>query len=162
LVLQLVMIALLVWIGLNVRAIRKAVETPATATSTIDTADTDDTAPVPAPAPQPVQAEKETPEGRLHRIAQALAAKPPQGIRVGAVVLDESTETLARAAVEVSLRLNGCFAKTEAIDGKLSAAEQKALRTCAELRDDRLVSGSGQIDAARAIAWLERTVSPAR
>src|SRR5437764_1944424 len=151
---QIAVLALLFWIGLEVNGIRKAmpsnpVSAPVTATATTST--------IPAPAPAPVR-EPESPAARVARIAQALAARPPQGIRVKAASITDSG-SLARPAVRVVLRRNGCFSHSEAVDGKISAAEQRAIRNCTVLRSERLVNSRGEIDEARAIAWLERTLS---
>jgi hypothetical protein len=144
--LQLLVIVLLAWILWEVRAIRKNTAPRAPEPAAITTS-----APVPAPAPV-------VEENPIRDLARALVANPPTGIRVGPAALDESRETLARVAVEVFMRRNNCFNRAEAVDGKISAAEQRAIRTCTSLRNERLVSTSGQIDVARAIAWLERTL----
>ena len=160
---QIAVLALLFWIALEVRGIRKAMPAnPAPADATTTTTTTALTpAPAPAPVPQPIHEsiqEPETPAARVARIAQTLATRPPQGIRVNAAAIVDAP-SLARAAVEIVLRRNGCFNRAEAVDGKLSAAEQRAIRNCSALRNERLVNARGEIDEARAIAWLERTLS---
>lgn len=151
---QVAALALLFWIGLEVRGIRNAMPSnPAAAPVTTTTR----TEPANTHVPQPVE-EPETPAARVARIAQTLAARPPQGVRVNAAAIVDAP-SLARAAVEVALRRNGCFRGSEAVDGKLSAAELRAMRSCSALSTERLVNARGEIDAPRAIDWLERALS---
>jgi hypothetical protein len=155
-------IALLAWIAVNVHLIRKTLreQSPAApaVSETIEPVTTG-TAPAAAVAEDPSR-------NRVPRIAAALAARPVRGIRVNAPVLDEiarggsdAPEQLARVAIEVFLRRNGCYARTEAADGRLSTNETRAARNCAVLQDQRLMNGSAP-DTERAIAWLERTIAP--
>ena len=44
------------------------------------------------------------------------------------------------------------------MDGKFSTAEGKAIRNCATLQDERLMTSVTEPDDARAIEWLERMV----
>lgn len=161
LVFQILVLTLLGWIAWNANAIRKAMPParpvePATVTST---AAAEPAAPPPAvPASQP-ETVTESPDARAQRLAIALATRPPQGIRVSAALRDAQADGVARAAVEIFLRRNGCFHSSEAVDGQFSAAELKAVRSCAALRKARLVTAGGQIDADRAIAWLEHLLS---
>jgi len=156
---QIAVLALLFWIALEVRGIRKVMPTPDEPAITTTTAAT--STPAPAPVPQPIHEsiqEPETPAARVSRIASTLAARPPQGIRVNPAAIVDAP-SLARAAVEVVLRRNNCYSRTEAVDGKLSAAEQRAVRNCSALRNERLVNTRGEIDETRAVAWLERALS---
>jgi len=150
-------LALLVWIAVNVHLIRKAtvVQPSAPAATTTSTDE---------PSPAPVFEAGITP-ARIRRIANSLAAKPPRNIRVSDAVLSDiarggadSTGKLARVAIEVFLRTNGCFARTEPVDGKFSTAEGRAIRTCALLQDERLMTSGLEPDTSRAIDWLDRTV----
>jgi hypothetical protein len=145
-VFQAAVLALLVWIALEVRVIRK---------NTVPRPEPVEPAPAPISSPPPAA---EDPNARIRELARALKARPPQGIRLAAAAVIDDDETLSRAAVEIALRRNGCVSRAEAIDGKISAAEQRAIRACTALRTERLVGSTGQIDAARAIAWLERTL----
>jgi hypothetical protein len=152
---QIASLGLLFWIALEVRGIRNAMpQKPGAAPPPVSATTT---AAEYAPVPQPVEA-PETPAARVARIAQTLAARPPQGIRVDPAAIVDAP-SLARAAVEVVLRRNGCVKGSEAVDGKLSAAEQRAMRTCRALSSERLVNARGEIDAPRAIDWLERALS---
>jgi hypothetical protein len=149
---RIAVLALLFWIGLELRDIRDQ-KPPGPAAEPVTT-----TTVVPAAPPPPVSssaAEPESPAARVARIARTLAANPPQGIRVSHTAALGDSRALANAAVEVFLRRNGCFNRAEAVDGKISAAEQRAIRTCAALHNERLVNNRGEIDEARAIAWLE-------
>jgi hypothetical protein len=160
-----IVIALLAWIGFNVHQIRKSMApqtTPITAAT--ETASTDTEAPIEpgTQAPTPT---------RQQRIAQALAAQPPQGIHIDAAVLDSiahdaagSTIALARVAIEIFLRRNNCYQRTDTVDGKLSTAEQRAIRTCTALTTRRLVGRDGEPSTERAIDWLDQslTTSPSR
>ena len=71
----------------------------------------------------------------------------------------DASDKLARVAIEIFLRTNACFARTETVDGKFSTAEGRAIRNCATLQDERLITTGTEPDTARAIEWLERTVS---
>ena len=144
----LAVLALLGWIGFNVHLIRKAV-----------------TAERALPAPVVPTVEEESPATRLSRIAAALPTRLPRGIRVNETVLNEiaqggpnAEEQLARVAVEIALRRNGCHPRTEAADGRLSTAEQRAIRTCTALQEERLMRNATEPGTARAIAWVEGVV----
>jgi hypothetical protein len=152
------MLALVAWIAFNVNLIRKATtaETPAAAVVSA-TAE---------PQPSPVPEDDVLPT-RIPRLAAALSTQPLRGIRVGEAVLTDITQggadaddKLGRVAIEIFLRRNACFPRTEAADGRFSTAEQRAIRTCAVLQNERLMSGL-QPDTARALDWLERVLSPA-
>jgi hypothetical protein len=160
---QIAVLALLAWIAWNVNVIRKATvpthpEPAAAVESTTTQPETHtDVAPVYEP---------DLSRTRIRRLATVLTDRPPQGIRFNATVRDEiarggtdATGKLARVAIEVFLRHNGCFARTEVVDGKLSAAELRAIRNCAVLQDERLMKDATDPDVARAIDWLERTVA---
>ena len=158
---HLAVLGLLAWIALNVNIIRKAIVTPqnAPATTTVTTSSPD------IPTPAPVFETGLTP-ARLRRIGTALTTKPPRNIRVSDAVLREiarddtnTTGQLARVAIEIFLRTNGCFARTEAVDGKFSTAEGRAIRNCATLQDEKLMTSGIEPNTTRAIEWLERTVS---
>ena len=144
-------LVLLAWIAWNVNTIRKrtAVPTdePAPTTTTVS----------PTPAPAPV-ADEPAADPRLVRIGTALAARPPRNVRISDAALAEAAKgdanTLARVAIEIFLRRNNCFPRTEIVDGRLSTAEERAIRNCASLQDERLVK-NGQPDQPRAITWLE-------
>lgn len=151
---QLAVLALLGWIGWNVHMIRKAAEQPRVVPAAV--AEPSLAEPVAAP-PEP-----DTERTRIRRIAAALAANPPSGIRINdAVLRNSNADTLARVAVEIFIRRNRCITRADAVDGVLSAAELRAARACAVLQDERLMSGT-QPDVPRAIAWLERTAGIAR
>ncbi|HEX6085060.1 MAG TPA: hypothetical protein VF266_11080 [Thermoanaerobaculia bacterium] len=132
-VLRLVMIALLAWIGWNVHQMRRTTP-PATA--------------------QPVTTTTETqppPLTREQRLIEALSTRPPQGMQIQPAALDD----LPRTAIEIFLRRNNCFARTEPVDGKFSAAEQRAIRTCRSLATQRLMRTGIEPNDERALAWLE-------
>jgi hypothetical protein len=156
---RIAVLALLFWIALELRDIRDQ-KPPPPAAEPVTT--TTAASVVPAPAPPPATssaAEPESPATRIARIARTLSATPPQGIRVSRTAALADSRGLANAAVEVFLRRNGCFNRAEAVDGKISAAEQRAVRTCTALHNERLVNARNEIDEARAIAWLERALS---
>lgn len=157
---RIAVLALLAWIAFNVDLIRKAAvaqpEAPAAQAATAPQ-DTQTVAPVYEP---------DVSTARVRRVAAALAARPPRGIRASSAVMDDiarggtdAADKLARVAVEVFLRRNGCFERAEQADGRFSAAEQRAIRNCAVLQDERLMKDGTQPDAPRAIQWLEKTVS---
>jgi hypothetical protein len=161
-------LALLAWIAFNVHLIRKATvpqpNAPATLTTTTTTTETNEA----DPSPVPVFEAKLTP-ARIRRIGTALAAKPPKNIRLSDAVLSDIARDdtnaggkLARVAIEIFLRTNGCFARTEVVDGKLSAAEGRAIRNCATLQDEKLMTSATEPDTTRAIEWLETTLSAGR
>jgi hypothetical protein len=154
-VFHLIVLMLLAWIAWNVYVIRKTVTvkpeiTPAT-TSTEETTTTTTVAPVYEP---------DLSRARLRRIVTALRAQ--RTTRVNSAVLDEiarggndAADKLARVAVEVFLRRNGCYERTEAADGKFSTAEQRAIRNCSTLQDERLLKEGTTPDVPRALDWLE-------
>jgi hypothetical protein len=154
---RIAVLALLVWIALELRDIRNAMPARPAAVIPATTTTTANVVPAPTSTASTAAAEPESPETRVRRIAQMLAATPPQGIRVNRTATADS-RSLANAAVEVFLRRNGCFSRAEAVDGRISAAEQRAMRNCTALRDERLVNSRGEIDQASAIAWLERAL----
>jgi len=144
-------LVLLTWIAWNVNTIRKQTavpsDEPAPTTTTVS--------PTPAPSTAP---DEPSADPRLVRIGTALAARPPRNVRISDAALAEAAKgdanTLARVAIEIFLRRNNCFPRTEVVDGRLSTAEERAIRTCAALQDERLVK-NGQPDQPRAITWLE-------
>ena len=69
-----------------------------------------------------------------------------------------ATTDLPRTAVEIFLRRNNCFARTEPVDGRFSTAEQRAIRTCTALTTQRLMRSGVDPNADRALDWLERTL----
>jgi len=151
---RLAVLVLLAWIAFNVHLIRKAtvVQPPAAPTTTTSPDD---------PSPAPVFEAEITP-ARIRRIGTTLATKPPKNIRVSDAVLSDiargdtaATGKLARVAIEIFLRTNGCFARAETVDGKFSTAEGKAIRNCATLQDERLMTSVTEPDDRRAIEWLE-------
>jgi hypothetical protein len=160
---RIAVLALLVWIAFNVNIIRKATIAQRNAPPAVSQpAPLETTEPPPAPAP-----EEALSRARIARIAAALSTKPPRNIRISAAVLGEiaqggadSADKLARVAIEIFLRRNACFPRTEVADGKFSAAEQRAIRSCAVLQDERLMKSAIEPDTARAIDWLERLVPP--
>ena len=82
--------------------------------------------------------------------------EPPQIVEVTAADRP-SREIAARIAVELFIRRNGCYTpRSEAVDGILSSAEQRAIRTCTAIQTARLMNGE-QPNEERAIAWLQRT-----
>jgi hypothetical protein len=141
-----ILIALLAWIGFEVHQLRKAM-TPTPAIVTATEAQPTVSEPEPEPAAPPLTREQ--------RIAEALLARPPQGIRVEAA----ATKDLPRAAVEIFLRRNGCFARSEPVDGRFSTAEQKAIRTCTALTTQRLMRSGVEPHPERALDWLEKTLA---
>jgi hypothetical protein len=158
---KVVVLVLLLWIAYNVYVIRKMVSmygaTPAITTSA-PVEETTTTEPPPAPAPV---------ESRVSRIATMLTTRPPRNIRIDNAVLDEiakggagAESKLARVGIEIFLRRNGCFSRTEVVDGKFSTAEQRAIRSCAVLQDERLVKSGVEPDNERTFAWLERVIAP--
>jgi hypothetical protein len=135
-VLRLIIIALLAWIGWNVHQLRR-ITPPAT--------------------PQPVTTTTETqapPLTREQRIIEALSTRPPQGMQIQPAALDD----LPRTAIEIFLRRNDCFARTEPVDGKFSTAEQRAIRTCRSLATQRLMRSGIEPNDERALDWLETTL----
>ncbi|MEA2465821.1 MAG: hypothetical protein QOJ98_3568 [Acidobacteriota bacterium] len=138
-----IIIALLSWIGFNVHQLRKSMT--ATVPAPVATATTEPEPVVPA-------------QTREERIAEALVARPPQGIRVEG----SATRDLPRAAVELFLRRNNCFARTEPVDGKFSTAEQRAIRTCTALTTQRLMRSGVEPHPERTLDWLERTLGATR
>ena len=149
---HLVMLAILAWIAWNVWVIRKAVTAaePEAAAPVITIS-----APVETVAPPP------PPDTRVARLASALTTRPPRNIRIADGVLTNITEEkLGRVAIEIFLRRNACHPRTEAVDGKFSTNEQRAIRNCAVLQDERLMKSALEPDHERAFAWLERVVAP--
>jgi hypothetical protein len=138
-----IVIALLAWIGFNVHQIRKNTTSTAAVPEPVATTTTE-------PEPEPMAA----PPTRNERIAAALLARPPQGIRIEPA----AARDLPRAAVEIFLRRNGCFARTEPVDGKFSTAEQRAIRTCTALTTQRLMRGTLDPHPERTLDWLEKTL----
>lgn len=139
-------IALLAWIGFNVHQLRKSL-TPAAVPAPVVTATTE---PEPSPvAPAPTREE---------RIAAALVARPPQGIRIES----SATRDLPRAAVEIFLRRNNCYARTEPVDGRFSTAEQRAIRNCSALTTQRLMRSGLEPHPERTLDWLEKTLGVTR
>lgn len=134
-VLRLIMIALLGWIGWNVHMMRRT---------------------TPPAAPQPVVATETQapPLTREQRLIEALSTRPPQGMQIQPAALDD----LPRTAVEIFLRRNNCFARTEPVDGKFSTAEQRAIRTCRSLATQRLMRSGIEPNDERALEWLENAL----
>jgi hypothetical protein len=158
---QIIVILLLAWIGWNVHLIRKATRTAAPPAVTATTTTT--AAPEEEPSTQTIAPiyEPDLSTTRLRRVANALRTRAPRGIRMGTTALNDITaDKLARVSVEIFLRRNRCFTGTDAVDGKLSATEQRAIRDCASLRDARLMKDRTEPDPGRAIDWLEETVVP--
>jgi len=139
-----IIIALLAWIAFEVYQIRKSL-TAAAQPQSVAT-DTQSNDPAPEPEPPPLTREQ--------RLAAALVTRPPQGIRVEAAAAD----ALPYAAVELFLRRNNCFARTEPVDGKFSAAEQRAIRNCRSLTTARLMRSGIDPHPERTLDWLERTL----
>ncbi len=154
-VFQVIVLLLLAWIAWNVWVIRKAV----TVKPVVEPAVVTDTQPDVAPVYEP-----DLSRTRLRRIATAL--RQQRTYRVNDAVLDEvsaggteAANKLARASVEIFLRRNGCFTpRTDPVDGKFSTAEQRAIRNCSLLQDERLMKDGNDPDTARAIDWLERNM----
>jgi len=158
---DLIILALLAWIGFNVQQIRSDRGT-ATAPPTVVT-----NAPAKEPDALPAtQAEVPT-QTREQQIGQTLMLKPPQGVRIDPAILNSivsdaspaSTAALSRVSVEIFLRRNGCLPHADAVDGKFSAAEQRAIRSCTALTSQRLMKSATEPNADRAIAWLEKTLA---
>ncbi|HEX8410005.1 MAG TPA: hypothetical protein VF883_14180, partial [Thermoanaerobaculia bacterium] len=144
---DLIVIALLSWIACEVYQIRKSLTAAAPPTPAVTT-DTQSNEPEPEPEASP-------PLTREQRLAEALVTRPPQGIRVEAAAADN----LPHAAVELFLRRNACFARTEPVDGKFSAAEQRAIRNCRSLTTARLMRSGIEPHPERTLDWLERTLA---
>ncbi len=151
-----VIIVLLAWIAFNVNEIRKGLSAPEP-TQTAAVAETTTAASEPEPEPPPPT--------RAQRIADALAASPPRGIQIAPAALEsirrdgaESTTALERMAIEIFLRRNACFPRTEAVDGRFSTAEQRAIKNCQILTRERLMMNDTKPHPERAVAWLEKTV----
>lgn len=139
-----ILIALLSWIAFEVYQIRKSLTPAAPPPATVT--ETQSTEPEPGPEPPPLTREQ--------RLAEALLTRPLQGIRVEAAAADH----LPHAAVELFLRRNSCFARTEPVDGKFSAAEQRAIRNCRSLTTARLMRTPLEPHPDRTLDWLERTL----
>jgi hypothetical protein len=160
---KLAVLVLLAWIAWNVHLLRKAgAPRPAGPATTATTATQEE----PTTSVTPVY-EPDLSTARLRRIAAAVQARSPRGIRVNSATLAEITaggpaapDKLARVAVEIFLRRNRCFTPTaaDAIDARFSAGEQRAIRNCALLQDERLMQEGTQPDVPRAIAWLEEAI----
>ncbi|PYQ29769.1 MAG: hypothetical protein DMF56_08550 [Acidobacteria bacterium] len=159
---QIVVLVLLLWIAYNVYVIRKTVtaQPDTTATTTTTSAPIEETTTEPPRAPAPV-------ESRVSRIATTLSTRPPRNIRIDNTVLDEiakgatgAESKLARVGIEIFLRRNACYTRTEIVDGKFSTAEQRAIRSCAVLQDEKLVKTGIDPDNERTLAWLERILAP--
>jgi len=134
-------VVLLAWIAWNTQVLKKATLAPSLTTTSTTVA--------------PVY-EPDLSSARVRRVASALETRAPRGIPIAAGTLNDiTTDKLAHVAVEIFLRRNGCLETTEAVDGKFSAAEQRAIRNCAVLQDERLMKDRTEPDAARAIDWLE-------
>lgn len=125
-----IVIALLAWIAVDVRQIRKSIAA--------------------LPAPQPVVAPPPATPAPLSREERLVAALEREGIRVTG-----AQSKLPQIAIEIFLRRNRCFTGTALVDGTFSAAEQRAIRNCTALREQRLVKSNGEPDAERAVGWLE-------
>jgi hypothetical protein len=160
LVYQAIVVLLLAWIAWNVHLIRKAtavakpsaVETPTTTAAPEEEPRTATVAPIYEP---------DLSSARIRRIASALRTRAPRNIRMGTTALtDVTADKLARVAVEIYLRRNRCFTGTDAVDGKFSTAEQRAIRDCASLQEARLMKDRTEPDAGRAIDWLEDIAVP--
>lgn len=155
---KLAVLALLAWIAVNVHLLRKSPQPvtasePETSSAPLTTITPEETTPAPEP--------------RAVRIANVLAARPIRNIRVSDTVLRDIAATndaarLAHVAVEIFLRRNACFARTEIVDGTFSAAEERAIRTCASLQTEKLMKSGTTPDTVRAIEWLEVTVTGSR
>jgi hypothetical protein len=140
-----IVIALLAWIGFEVHQLRR-VMTPAAAVATAAESQPTVSEPEPQPAAPTLTREQ--------RLAEALFAHPPQGIRVEAA----ATKDLPRAAIEIFLRRNACFARSEPVDGRFSTAEQKAIRNCSALTTQRLMRSGVEPHTERTLDWLEKTL----
>jgi hypothetical protein len=154
---RIAVIALLAWIAWNVNVIRKT------------TLAQREVLPAPSPAPEPAAtppepAPEENPSrARVARASTALVANPPRNIRLSEEIARggaNDADTLATVAIEIFLRRNVCHPRTDVVDGKFSATEQRAIRNCGALQEARLMASDIQPDAARAIDWLERIVTP--
>lgn len=158
---DLVIIALLTWIGFNVQHIRNERDIAAAPPTVVTNAPAREPDVVPA-----TQTEVPTPT-RAQQIGQTLMLKPPQGVRIDPAILNSivgdasaaSTAALSRVSVEIFLRRNGCLPHADAVDGKFSTAEQRAIRSCTALTNQRLMKTATEPNADRAIAWLEKTLA---
>lgn len=155
---QIAVLGLLAWIAYNVNIIRIAVVAERPTPPVVES--------VREPERTATVAEVETARSRTRRIAAALAAQPPAGIRVDATVLEdisrggaESSGVLARVAVEVFVRRNACYRGTDVVDGRFSTAERRAMRACAVLQDERLMKSADEPDVTRSLQWLDRATS---
>jgi hypothetical protein len=153
---KLATLLLLAWIAWNAHVIRKNTTPRETAAATTTTQEPAEETATVAPVYEP-----DLSSTRIRRIAAGLKARPPRGIRVpDAVLANVTADELARVAVEISLRRNRCHTGTDAIDGKLSAAEQRATRNCTSVQDARLMKDRTEPDTGRAVQWLEDSLVP--
>ena len=152
---KVVVLLLLLWIAWNVYSIRKAVVTqPPAAPATVEVPAVEtpeETTSTVAPRYEP-----DLSAARLRRVADRLVANPPRGVRVNAASFREVTaDELARAGVEVFIRRSRCYTGTDTVDGKWSANEMRAIRSCTTLQDEHLMKDRTEADDARAVDWLE-------
>lgn len=157
-----IIIALLAWIAWNVHQLRKSMTGAAPPAAVIGTERRGDEPRTPNEdvveldtAAAAASAPAATTLTRDQRLAADLLARPPQGMRVQA----SAASDLPRTAVEIFLRRNNCFARTEPIDGRFSTAEQKAIRNCTSLTTQRLMRTAAEPHAERSLDWLEKTLS---
>lgn len=154
---RIAVIAFLAWIAWNVNVIRKTTPAPREVSPTVSPVpETAATPPEPAPEDNPSRA-------RVARVSAALVANSPRNIRLSEDIARSGAndaDTLATVAIEIFLRRNVCHPRTDVVDGKLSATEQRAIRNCGALQEARLMASDIQPDAVRAIDWLERIVTP--
>ncbi|HEX9984470.1 MAG TPA: hypothetical protein VGF69_14510 [Thermoanaerobaculia bacterium] len=169
---QVAVLALLAWIAWNVHLMRKAtVASPGDAPAVSSTASSSDIEPEPDAGAAPVtetttrEPEPDLSRARLRRITTALAAKPPRGVRLSTATLDDiarggtgAPDKLARVAIEVFLRRNGCLTTTDPIDARLTTTESRAIPRCRALEEAALMATATEPNTAKAINWLERTV----
>lgn len=158
LVRDVIMIALLAWIGFNVHMMRKTLNTPPAPAPAVAVSE-------PAAEPEPKSEQAPTPT-RAQRLADALAANPPRNMQIAPAVLEsirrddaDSRDVLGRVAIEIFLRRNACHARGEVVDGKFSTAEQRSIRNCAILTRERLMTSDGKPHPERSVDWLERTLA---
>lgn len=160
-----IIIVLLAWIAWNVHQLRKEMTgTAASPAATVTETRVDDPLSGNSPAvagaaiddsPAVSSTTAAPAQTRNQRLAAALLARPPQGIRVQA----SASNDLPHAAVEIFIRRNNCFPRTEPVDGRFSAAEQKAVRNCTSLTTQRLMRSATEPHTERALDWLETALA---
>lgn len=152
---KVIVLLLLAWIAWNVYSIRKAITPPAAPQPAVEVPAVETATEEPTSTVAP-RYEPDLSSARLRRIADRLMSNAPRGVKINATTFREVTaDELARAGVEIFIRRSRCYEGTDAVDGKWSANELRAIRNCATLQDEHLMKDRTDADTARAIDWLE-------